>query len=211
MDENGKAGTEHVADVGAHRVARVYAEALLNAAGSKQQDAVVEELAALVRDVFKRQPQVEEFLSSGAISRDAKAGVIRSVFDGRTSDVFTNFLQVLNNHDRLDVLRPILTAARELANERAGRLPVVVRTAVPLPDDQRERLRAELRSTFKMEPLLDSQVDPELLGGMVVRVGDFLYDASVRARLESLRDELIARSSHEIQSRRDRFSSADGN
>jgi F-type H+-transporting ATPase subunit delta len=54
---------------------------------------------------------------------------------------------------------------------------------------------------------LQEQVDPDLLGGLIVRVGDWVYDASVRRELETLRSELIARSSHEIQSRRDQFSS----
>jgi F-type H+-transporting ATPase subunit delta len=56
-----------------------------------------------------------------------------------------------------------------------------------------------------MEPILDLQVDPQLLGGLVVKIGDWLYDGSVRARLQAFRDHLIARSSHEIQSGRNRF------
>jgi len=199
------------ADVGEQRVARVYAEALLNAADKHDQaDEVLEELAALAVDVFRADPELEAFFASGAIGRDRKARVIRSVFENRASELFLHFLLVLNEHERLNLLRPILAAARELRDQRARRIRVEVRTAVPLADDQRERLRQQLRGSLHREPLLRTHVDPDLLGGLVVRVGDWLYDGSVRARLQSIRDQLIARSSYEIQSRRDRFRSTDG-
>jgi F-type H+-transporting ATPase subunit delta len=212
MNENGDQHFHPAADVGAQRVARVYAEALLNAAEKQgQADAVLEDLEGLVRDVFRADPQLEVFLASGIVSRHNKAAVIRSVFDGRASEPFVNFLLVLNAHERLDLLRPILAALRELRDERAHRIRVRVRTAVPLADDQRGRLEQELREAFRLEPVLDTRVDPDLLGGLVVQVGDWLYDASVRTQLENLRNQLIARSTHEIQSRRDRFSSPIGN
>ena len=82
-----------------------------------------------------------------------------------------------------------------------------MRSAVPLDEGQLERLRQELRADFRREPILTAVVDPELLGGLVVRVGDWVYDASVRTRIETVRNQLIERSSHEIQLGRDRFSS----
>jgi F-type H+-transporting ATPase subunit delta len=204
--------TDVVADVGAQRVARVYAEALLNTAQKHQQaQEIQDDLEALVRDVFARDPHFETFLASRAIGREAKAAVIHKAFDGRSNDLFVNFLIVLNNHDRLDLLRPIQVAYRELFDDRAHRIRVHVRSAVPLQDDQQERLRNELRQAFQREPILETAIDPDLLGGMVVLVGDWVYDASVRTRLANLKNDLIERSSHEIQSRRDRFSSADGN
>jgi F-type H+-transporting ATPase subunit delta len=203
---------QHTADVSAQRVAQVYAQALLNAADANgKADAILDELDSLVTDLFRADPQVEAFLSSGAIGRDRKAEVIQKIFGGRAEELFTNFLLVLNRHERLDLLRALRTAYRELRDQLAHRVRVLVRSAVPLPDDQRDRLQQELRETFHLEPVLVTQVDPDLLGGLVVKVGDWLYDASVRAQLETIRNQLIARGSHEIQSRRDRFCSPDGN
>jgi F-type H+-transporting ATPase subunit delta len=198
-------------DVGTQRVARVYAEALLNAAGKRgEADQALEELDSVIRDLYPADPHLEAFFSSGAIGRDRKAQTIRKLFEGRASQTFTNFLLVLNAHERLNLLRTIVVEAREIHEERTGRMRVLVQSAVPLPEDQQERLRQELRGTFKKEPLLDTRVDPELLGGLVVRVGDWLYDGSVRTQLDTIRNQLIARSSYEIQSRRDRFSSPNG-
>jgi F-type H+-transporting ATPase subunit delta len=198
---------QHFADVSAQRIAKVYAEALLAAAEKRGQvDAVLEELASLVQDLFKADPQFEKFLASGVISRDRKAATLQKIFQGRASEVVFNFLMVLNKHERLGLLRAVLAAYRELCDARARRIRVQVRSAVPLPSDQRDMLIRDLREVFHLEPVLDEQVDTELLGGMVVRVGDWLYDASVSTALANMQKELIARSSHEIQSRRNRFS-----
>jgi F-type H+-transporting ATPase subunit delta len=195
-------------DVGTERIARVYAESLYRAAEPLGQvDEVYEELSSLLSDVFRKAPEWELFLASGAVGRDRKAAVIRSVFEGRASEIFVNFLLVLNDHERLDLLRATASAYREIRDQKAGRIQVLVRSATPLPDDQRDRLLQELRATFHKEPVLESQVDSELLGGMVVRVDDWLYDQSVRRKLVDIRNQIIARSSHEIQSGRDRFCS----
>jgi F-type H+-transporting ATPase subunit delta len=188
---------ETVLDAGSRRVARVYAEALLDAADKQVQTAqVLEEFSSLVEDLFRADPQFEAFLASGAISRKPKAEVIHRAFDGKASDTFRNFLLVLNDHLRLDLLRAIYEAVRELYDERSGRLRVVVTSAAPLPDDQRERLLNELRQKYNKEPVLATRVDPALLGGLVVRVGDWLFDSSVRTRLENIRKQLMERGSH---------------
>ena len=79
----------------------------------------------------------------------------------------------------------------------------------PLTPPERESLVQRLRTLLKKEPSLDEAVDPALIGGMTIKVGDYVYDASVRTRLQEIRKQLIARSSYEIQSGRDRFSTAD--
>jgi F-type H+-transporting ATPase subunit delta len=197
-----------VFDISTQRIARVYAEALLRAADKRgQAEEVLEELESLVQDVFTASPELENLFSSASIGRTAREELIRKVFTGRASELVLNLLLVLNDHDRLSELRAIVAACRELRDQRAGRLQVQVRSAVPLRDDQRQRLLEQLRETFHKEPVLQTQVDPELLGGMVVRVGDWLYDQSVRTQLDNLRHQIIERSSYEIQSRRDRFSS----
>jgi F-type H+-transporting ATPase subunit delta len=211
MNQNGEQPFEHLADVSAQRIARVYAESLLNAAGRQdQRDEVLEELGTLVQDVFRADPLLETFLASGVVSRYRKAAVLRSAFGPRASPLLMNFLLVLNDHERLGLLRAILAEARMLRDQQAGRIRVEVQSAVDLPQDQRERLIGQLRAAFQREPILYTRVDPDLLGGLIVRVGDWVYDGSLRTRLNTIRNQLIERSSHEIQSRRDRFSTAIG-
>jgi F-type H+-transporting ATPase subunit delta len=207
-DQNFEATT----DVRTQRVARVYAEALLNAAERQgQAGAVLDEFQSLVADVFRSNPEIESYLASGAVGRNRKAEVLRRTFEGRASAVFLNFLNVLNDHERLDLLRPVFAEYRRLLDQRAGRYVARVKSAVALTDDQRARLRDEIKKVFPGDPILEESVEAELLGGLVVQVGDWLFDASVRSSLASLMNQLIESSSHEIQSRRDRFSSPIGN
>jgi F-type H+-transporting ATPase subunit delta len=203
---------ETVFDVSGQRVARVYAEALVNAADKAgKTNEILEEFQSLIDDVFPATPRLEAVFDSGVIGREEKGATIRKTLGSQASEMFLNFLLVLNSHDRLGTLRSILRAAIELRDERAGRIPVEVRSAVPLADDQREGLLRQLRDTFHREPVLVTRIDPDLLGGLIVQVGDWLYDASVRTQVETIRNQLIESSSHEIQSRRNRFSSANGN
>jgi F-type H+-transporting ATPase subunit delta len=62
-----------------------------------------------------------------------------------------------------------------------------------------------MRDVFQLEPVIETNIDEGLLGGMVVQVGDWLFDGSVRTRLEQLRKQLMVRRNYEIQGRRDRF------
>jgi F-type H+-transporting ATPase subunit delta len=192
------------------RVARVYAEALYDAAAAKHQEGeILEELNALEVALFRGDPRMQAFVTSTALGRERRKAFLKA-FEGRAHELLVNFLYVLNEHDRLDQLRGVIIAYQDLYDHRTGRMRVVVRSAVPLDEAQAERLRQELREAFRREPVLHTTVDPDLLGGLVVQVEDWLYDASVRARLQQLRNQITERSSHEIQSGRDRFSSADG-
>jgi F-type H+-transporting ATPase subunit delta len=182
-------------DVTRH-VARIYAEALLGAADKRQQtQEVLEQLEELVREVLARDSAFALFLASAVISREHKREALRRTFQGKVNDVLYHFLLVLNDHDRLGIIREVAVLMRDIYERRAGRMHVEVKSAIALDDEQRERLRRELREKFHREPILSVCVDPELLGGLVVKVDDWVYDGSVRARLERIRNQLIEKGS----------------
>ena len=212
MSETTKPDVSFAADVDAMRISRIYAEALLGAAHAKGQTAaVLEELDSLIDDVFKDQPQLETFFSSAALGRNPRRDALNKVFTDRGCEVFLSFLQILNSHDRLDLIRSIRHAVHEIDDERQNRVRVLVQSAVPLSADVRQALVDRIRSAFQQEPVLDARLVPDLLGGMKIRIGDLQVDGSVRSYLDNMKKNILARSSYEIQSRRDRFSSADGN
>ena len=86
-----------------------------------------------------------------------------------------------------------------------GRMEVQVATAAPLEEPQLEALKQQLGKLLGAEVVVKAEVDPSLIGGLVVRVGDTVYDGSVANQLAQLRQQMVDRSAHEIQSRRDRF------
>ena len=185
-----------VFDDATRHVARIYAEALLGAADKRQQtQEVLEQLEELVREILARDSAFALFLASAVVGRDRKRESLRRAFQGKINDVLYHFLLVLNDHDRLGILRETAVLMRDIFERRAGRMHVEVTAAVALDNEQRERLRRELRDKFHREPIVSVRVDPELLGGLVVKVDDWVFDDSVRARLERIRNQLIEKGS----------------
>jgi F-type H+-transporting ATPase subunit delta len=200
-----RAGEEGSSD---RRVARVYAEALLTVADQRgQAEDIGRELQAMVSDVYARAPQVEASLASPIIKRSAKVPILEQAFRNNVSDLMFNFLIVLNAKDRLQLVRHVAAAYRDILDERAKRVRVSVRSAVPLSDGQTEQLKQAIGQATGLEPMVRVRVDESLLGGMIVQVGDHVFDSSVRTRIDAIRNQLLARSSYEIQAGRDRFSS----
>lgn len=191
---------ETVFDVSAERLARVYAEAALDAAGSRvEQDALMSELESLRTDVLDRQPKLLELFASELVSEDEKLAVVDRVFGGRASTLLVNFLKVLNKHGRLGMIRDVIAATRKLWETRSGRLPVHLETANPLSPELEQELLASLTKVLGADPIVSASINPELIAGFVIRVGDRVYDGSVRTRLESMRKGMIARATEAIQ------------
>jgi F-type H+-transporting ATPase subunit delta len=199
--------TGTVFDEGQLEATRSYAEALLAAAeNAGQVDAVLDELDDLVRDVIRDQPRFAAILASPSLPAEQKDRILTDTFENRAMPMVVRFLRVLNRHGRLGLIAPIAREARSVWDRRQNRRPVLVRSAVALDDAQRDALRDRLGRMLAATPLLTFEVDPALIGGLVVQVGDDVYDASVRSRLQQLRHRLIEGKTHEIQSRRDQFS-----
>lgn len=181
------------------RIARVYAEALL-AAAMKQADAdavdaLGDELNGFAAGVLDANPTVAEFLASPAIGKKAKAVALDSALPGHASDLLRGLFSVLLRNGRLDLLRGVAIVYGQLLDERAGRVPVRVTTAVELSNTQREALVETLAGILKQQPVLHVRVDPDLLGGLVVQVGDRVIDTSVRTRLQTLRTLMLDKGS----------------
>jgi len=188
------------------QIAKVYAHALLGAAQSgNQTEAIVEEFDSLVSDVFDPHPELERLLSSGILTHDEKVGILDRTLGGQASPLLLNFLKVLSAHGRLDGLRAIHQSLHDAYDVLCGRVRVEVRTAVPLDSQLAERLTSRLREMFDGEPQLNPTTHPDLIGGIVLKVGDTVLDGSVASQLAQVRHQMIDRSVHEIQSRRDHF------
>jgi len=210
--EDARAAAQIDADVGVEHIADVYAKALLEAAeNAAVTAAVLDEFDALVRDVLEPNPKLREILGSALISHDEKCGIIDRLFGPRFSPLFVRFLKVVSNHGRLDCLAAIHRRTRLLYDELRGRVEVELTTASPLSDALARQVSDNLRTFIGGEPVVRTAVDPELIGGVVLRIGDTVYDGSVANQLNSIRQQMIDRSAHEIQSRRNRFRNPAGN
>lgn len=194
------------ADVGVQHVGAVYGAAFLGAAEKAgQTDALLAEFDSLLADVLDRFPRLEQLLGSGLVSHDETAEVLDRTLGAQASPLLLDFLKVVSRHGRLDCLRAIHQQVHELYDRMRGQMTVQVSTATPLSGDMAGRIAQNLKSVLDGQPIVEEVVDPDLIGGVVVRVGDTVFDGSVATQLESVRQRMIERSAHEIQTRRDRF------
>ena len=210
--EHARTAARIEADVGVEHIAEVYARAVLDAAeGAGQTNAFIEEFDSLVTDVLDRQPKFEAVICSTMISHEEIAGVLDRVLGGRASPLFLNSLKVLSRHGRLDCLRAIHGRLHAMYDVLQNRVRVRLTTAEPIGTELASRIRIALRAKLKGEPVLDLAVDPKLIGGAVLRLGDTVYDSSIANQLQILLQQMTDRSAHEIQSRRNRFRYPAGN
>ncbi|HTQ38170.1 MAG TPA: ATP synthase F1 subunit delta [Pirellulales bacterium] len=196
-------------DTGIWRTAEVYAEALIAASEKAgKTDEVLQEFDSLIDDVLDKLPKLDALLKSSFVEEDAKAAILKKALGKLASPVFLSFLEVVARHGRMDMLRLMHLHAHEEFNRVRNRVRVMVSTAEPLDAGTEQALTQEIQKRLHLLPLVDKQVRPELIGGMVLRVGDRVYDGSIATQLKRLREQMVTRSINEIQSRRDRFSSA---
>ena len=194
------------ADVTVEHVGAVYAEAFLGAAaGAGLAESLLAELDSLVADVLDPLPEFERLLASTMVSHQEKVRILDRTLGTQASPLMLNFLKVVSRHGRLDCLRAIHRQAHEIYNRMRGRVRVRVSTATPLSGELAARIADNLRPLLGGEPILEQVVDPDLIGGLVVRVGDTVYDGSIARQLENMRQRINQRTAHEIQARRDRF------
>ncbi|MBK8270828.1 MAG: ATP synthase F1 subunit delta [Planctomycetes bacterium] len=186
--------------------ARIYAESLLALAlEAGQADEIGRELADL-RELWHREPAFASLMKSAAIDDDSRREAIRKAFgNGRVSQLVLNLMLVLNQKRRAMILPWVCDAYRKKLDEKHGRDDVHVTTATPLGEAQRETIRAQVKRLTGSDAILIEKVDPDVLGGVRIQVGDRLFDMTIRSRLRDMRAYLLASSDRHLRAGTSRF------
>ena len=171
-----------------------YAEALFEAAREREE---LEEVLGDLQEFVEALHESEElrlFFYGGQIPEREK----RRAIDALTEDMSLstrNFLKILSDNGREEILEEVLVRYEELVKEHLGKVEVEVTTAVELSEEELERVRERLGKMLEgREVILHTGVDPNILGGAVFRFGGRMVDSSVRGRLQGLREEMLERS-----------------
>ncbi len=170
------------------REIRAYATALF--------EAVIEDTLKVLRDVQKRIAQddaLRALLDDPTRDVQEKYDALRAVLPSGTSAAVEKFLGVLITRQDIGYLDEIVDALQKEAEARAEapRVAEIV-SAVPLTDEEKQRLEERLRERFGANLTFSYRENPDILGGLIVRVGDTLLDYSLRSRLEELRGRIEA-------------------
>jgi F-type H+-transporting ATPase subunit delta len=171
-----------------------YAEALFEAAREREElEEVVDDLQEFV-DALRENEELRLFYYGGQVPEREKRRAIDALTEGMALST-RNFLKVLTDNGREEILEEVLARYEELVKEHLGKVEVEVTTAVELSDEERDRIRDRLKELLEgREVILHTSVNPDLLGGAVFRFGGRMLDSSVRGQLQSLREEMLERS-----------------
>ena len=189
-----------VFDVDAERLAGVYASAGLDAAGGiGEQEQVVNELEAIVGEVLSLDSRLQQILASVLIAAEEKTSMLDRLFGGKVSTTTLNLLKVMARHKRLNLLRDVAKVSRKLWQDRSGRIPVELETANQLDAALEKEILVAFGDVLGADPIVTQRVNPDLIAGFVIRVGDRVYDGSIQTRLEQMRLNMIERAVDAIQ------------
>ena len=143
--------------------------------------------AALIGD-----ERVAHFLDNPARPLAERSAVVDELLGKRVARGVRNMVMLLAQRGRIELLPAVVREFRRLYNEQAGVVTAVVTSAAPLTDEEVAAVRSRVEDMTGAKVELELVVDEKLIGGLSVRVGDQLIDASVRGRLERLREQLMA-------------------
>ena len=172
--------------------ARCYAQAFVNLAhpqGALERG--IHDVAAFGQ-IMDTQPSLGRLLANPGVSPNEKCGVLSRLLDGRVAPLTLRFLQLLIRKGRMPLLPTIVAEARSLRDQVEGIARGVVRSAHALPGNLLASLQTRLERRLGSRLILSSTVDPALLGGVTVQIGNTLFDGSLRRELEQLREQLTS-------------------
>jgi len=174
-------------------LARRYARALLDIGIAKGNfvDLGIEadELATL----YSGSRDLTEALTNPVFAPSKRREVLEAVLEHtKASPVMRNFVLLLHERERIPYLPAIARELRTMVDERAGRVRATVTSVKALTPEQATQVQTALEKLSKKKVILDKKEDPDLIGGLVAKVGDVVYDGSIRTQLESMRERFLA-------------------
>jgi F-type H+-transporting ATPase subunit delta len=182
-------------------VADSYSQALFELASEAGKiDEIREELDELVAAAERMEdPLVREFFTSRALDDDVRERLMEKTLRGKIDDLTLNTLLVLNangRHGLLPALRRCYVLRQEAA---AGQVEATATTAVELDDAQKAAVQDTAVRLSGKKPLIDYRVEPDILGGLILQIGDLRFDNSLRTQLLAARERLFARSERGLE------------
>ena len=177
------------------RYARALVDALTGqkAAVSPAALAVIPAQLDAFETLLRENAELRILFSTPAISTAKKSAVLAELATRLELEQLTkNFLNVVIQHDRMNLLGEITIAFRTLLDERTGVAVADITTARPLEEAEKQDLAGALASRTGRQVRMKFSLDPDLIGGVTARVGSTIYDASVRGQLDRLRADLVS-------------------
>lgn len=174
------------------RYARALVDVVLSTGSQLRPGDAITQLQA-VEALLASSPELRAIMDTPAVPGSRKKAVLEqlAVRTG-ASPLIINFLKVLVDHKRIGILSQIRSAFELLLDEHLGYVRIDVASAAPLDDEQRKQLETEMMQISGKQVRMRTTVDPDLLGGIIARLGSTVYDGSIRGQLETMRRKLTS-------------------
>ena len=173
-------------------VARRYASALADVVLDRGEAKEVQQELQQWDDLLRANANLQEVFRNPTIALDKKRAVLNKLLErAKPRTTTANFLKVLLQNQRLTELPEINRKFAEILDERAGMVAAIVTTARPVTENVQQALQQKLASVTRKKVRLDFEQDPELIGGLVTRIGSTVYDGSVRNQLQQVKEKMI--------------------
>ncbi len=179
-------------------IAEVYARSLLELATARGESDTIDLEFAEFATLLKADPDFKAFVTARVIDPDQRRKSLDTMFQGRMSDLLLNALHVLNNKDRLEIVGEVQRQYHDLTLKQQAIVEVHVSAAEPLSDVMRTRLQQLMESRTGRTVRLTERVEPAMLGGLIVRVGDEQIDMSVARQLRRFQETLMEHAQQHI-------------
>lgn len=174
----------------ASNAARRYARALHEQARAQDAVPAVDDDMETLHATLEASDELVRFFQSPIISQERKHGVVRALLDERLHGLSSGLLHLLVEKKREGLVQEIVQAYRALRDAEEGRVEARAQVAHDLDKAGRDQLQAALEGLLGKQVRLTVEQNPDLIGGVIVRVGDTVYDRSVRRQLDALRRRL---------------------
>lgn len=172
-------------------IAERYASALFELAKDEGKVETIEGDLDSLRKAHDDSADLRRLIASPAFSLEAKRSGLLAVLEGGKADPLTcNFGQLLARNGRLPLLTMVIDRFKAIASDERGEVAAQVISAHPLSSEQTSELLTQLRAATGKDVALDARTDPDLLGGLVVKVGSRMIDSSLKTKLARLRARL---------------------
>ncbi|VAW22154.1 ATP synthase delta chain [hydrothermal vent metagenome] len=169
-------------------IARPYARALFDLATEEKNVPEVEKSLDELGVLIGQSEDFSDFLKSPVISADIKTAIIdKIVARAGFPEIVANFIRLVAKNDRLLVLPAIIPAFGELAAKQRGEVRAEITSATPLNKQQLSSLGAVLKKQIGKSVKLDTNIDPSLIGGLMVKVGSRMIDSSIKTKLTAMK------------------------
>ena len=171
-------------------IANRYAEALFQLS---EEENITKEIYNELHDVvevIKNNKELDNVLKSPLVAKNEKTQLIEALFNNKINNDLKNFLKILVEKGRISSLKSIELTFKELLNDKHNIIEGTVISAIALTEKQVKELEEKLSKKYNKNVTLENEVDKNVLGGVLVRLGNTQIDGSVKTRLNNIKDQL---------------------